>query len=90
MASALEFFFELFEILDDAIMNDQDPARAIRMRMRVDFIRHAVGGPAGVRNANGTCRNRMRLEERLEVFDLAAGLVQDDFSVIVGDNADAA
>ena len=47
MAFTLEFLFKFLKILDDPVVNDQDLPRTIRVRMRVDFIGYAVGGPAG-------------------------------------------
>ena len=43
--------FELEVVLDDAVVDDDDPARAVAMRVRVLFGRPAVRGPAGVAEA---------------------------------------
>src|SRR6202041_3354264 len=42
---------EPFVILDDAIVDDRDPAGAIEMRMRILVGRLTVGRPAGVADA---------------------------------------
>ena len=48
VAALGQFGAEGGEVLDDAVVDDGDPARVVEMRMRVGVGRPAVGGPAGV------------------------------------------
>ena len=56
-------------IFDDAVVHDGDPV-ARDVRMRIARGRHAVGGPAGVGDADVTL-NRRRGEGVLQSLDLA-------------------
>ncbi len=50
-ALGFEFAPQFDEIFDDAVMDDREPVRGVRMR--VVFGRPAVGRPAGVADADG-------------------------------------
>ena len=65
-----ELFAQLAEILDDAVVHDRDPLG--RVRMRVDLGRLAVGGPAGVADAD-RAGERLAGEPLLQVLELALG-----------------
>ncbi len=40
------------EVLDDAVVDHRDLAGAVTVRMRIEIVRAAVGGPAGVGEAD--------------------------------------
>ena len=44
---------ELLGVLDDAVVHDRDAARGVGVRVGVDVVRLAVGGPPGVADADG-------------------------------------
>ena len=48
---ALQPLLEREEVLDDAVVDDDDVARAVAMRMGVVLVRLAVRGPARVAHA---------------------------------------
>jgi len=48
-----QIFFELEIVFDDAVVDDDDPARTVAMRMGVLFSGSTVGGPARVADAIG-------------------------------------
>ena len=50
VAARFELLAQLFVVLDDAVVDDRE-AVARDVRMRVALARHAVRGPAGVRDA---------------------------------------
>ena len=50
---ALQLFFQLQIILDDAVVDHHDLAGAIAVRVRIFFGGAAVRGPAGVADAVG-------------------------------------
>jgi hypothetical protein len=49
---------ELLRVLDDAVVHHGDPALGIGVRMGVDLVRLAVGGPPGVADADRGLRTR--------------------------------
>ena len=51
MALALELFFQRQKIFDDAVVDDDDVAGAVAVRMGVLFRRTSVRGPAGMADA---------------------------------------
>ena len=66
----LQLFAQLLEILDDAVVHDRDLVG--RVRMRVHFVRPAVGRPAGVADA-AVAGERLAREALFEVFQFAFG-----------------
>ena len=58
MAGGLELGAELGEVLDDAVVHQRDPAVAAEVRVGVDVVGRAVGGPAGVPDAGGGAGQR--------------------------------
>ena len=51
MAGIEQFLFEPVVILDDAVVDDRNPAGLVEVRMGIDVGRRAVSGPARVANA---------------------------------------
>ena len=51
MALPLELLLQIEVVLDDAVVDDDDPAGAIAVRMRVLFGRPSVRRPSGVAEA---------------------------------------
>ena len=64
MAGGLELCLELGEVLDDAVVDDEDPVVAVRVRVGVDERRLAMGRPAGMADSQ-----RAGWHVRLELFD---------------------
>jgi len=69
VALALRFFAQLFVILDDAVVDDRDAVLG-DVRVRIPLARHAVRGPAGVRDPE-TAVGRVCVECILQLADLA-------------------
>src|SRR5690606_30927647 len=65
VAFGLQLFAKLQVVFDDAVVDDGDFARIVRVGMRVDVRRFAVGRPAGVADADGPLE-RGPLQTRLE------------------------
>src|SRR5579862_5216721 len=59
-------------VLDDAVVHDDDLARAIAMRMGILFRGTAVGGPAGVADAVGAVE-RLQADDLFQIAQLAFG-----------------
>src|SRR3974390_1561295 len=57
-------------VLDNAVMNDDDLARAVAMRVRVFFAGAAMSGPAGVADTIGSVQ-RLAAYDVFEVAELA-------------------
>ena len=68
--SRLELGAQLGEVLDDAVVHQRDPAGRPEVRVGVDVVRGAVGGPAGVPDAGG--RRRQRRARRCAFSRLAS------------------
>ncbi len=64
-------------------MNDGDFAVTRSVRMRVDVIRHAVGGPTGVADAHGGFRHRIAFDVLHQVGE-TAGLLTHRHMVHAG------
>ncbi len=60
-------------VLDDAVMDDGDPPRAVQVGMGVPIRGHPVGGPAGVGDPQGPVDRGVR-EVGFQLGDLALGL----------------
>ena len=69
VAGLLELVAQLFVILDDAVVDDGQATQR-DVRVRVAFRRHAVRGPARVRDADLAVRG-VRFDRFLEHLDLA-------------------
>ncbi len=67
-----EFALEVEIVFDDAVVDDDDAAGAVAMRMGVFFGGAAVGCPAGVADAEGAVEG-MFAEDFFEIAELAGG-----------------
>ena len=81
MALLLELALQLEVVLDDAVVDDDDAARAVAMRMRVLFGRPAVRRPARVAEAV-LAVHRIRGEDLLEIRELAGAAPDVDLPVV--------
>ena len=77
VAVAGQFLAQLREILDDAVVDDGDAVG--EMRVRIGLVRHAVGGPAGVADADGAVQ-RLALQPALQIDQLALGPAARQFA----------
>ena len=84
LAEPFQLLPQLAEVLDDAVVHDRDPVG--RVRMGVALGRPAVGGPAGVADADGAGDRRLA-EAGLEVDELALGAAALDPAVDQGGDA---
>src|SRR4029077_12589900 len=73
MAGGLELGLELGEVLDDAVVHDEDPVVAVGVRVGVDESRFAVGRPTGMPNSKRAGRH-VRLELVDQHVHLSLGL----------------
>ena len=78
---------ELPEVLDDAVVDDRDLARAVLVGMSVEVIGAAMGGPAGVGQADRRM-GRAVGDGRAQVGELA-GLLLDEQAAGIIDEGDA-
>ena len=67
-----EFALEVEVVFDDAVVDDDDAAGAVAMGMGVLFGGAAVGGPAGVADAEGAVE-RMLAQDFFEIAEFAGG-----------------
>ncbi len=74
-----EFFAQLAEILDDAVVHHRDPVGCVRMGVALG--RPAVGRPAGVTDAD-IAAERLALEPRFQGAQLAFGAAARQHAVI--------
>ena len=81
-ATFLQFLAETQVVLDDTVVNQSDIARLRAMGMGVHLVRLAVGGPAGVRNADVTA-DILRRSEGLQIGDLALSFIYVEFVGLV-------
>jgi hypothetical protein len=79
-----ESFFELEIVFDDAVVNDDDAARAIAMWMCVLFGGAAVCGPARVADAVSAVE-RAQANDLFEVAQFAFGAADLEVVVFVDD-----
>ncbi len=87
VAFALELLFQLEIVFDDAVMDDDDLAGAVAMRMSVFFRRSAMCGPARVADAVGSLDGRF-LNNLFEIAEFSGSAANFQFSVL-GDYGDA-
>ena len=83
-----QLLLEGVEVLDDAVVDQGEPvvvAAAVRVRVAVGGA--TVGRPAGVPDAGARRGQRVRLERRAEVLELAGALLGRD--AVGGDQGDA-
>ena len=71
VAARLEPVAQLAEVLDDPVVDDGDVAGAVLVGMGVEVVRAAVGGPAGVGEADRRVRRAVG-DGRLQVGSLPA------------------
>ena len=75
VALGAEFLLESEVILDDAVVDDDEGAGAIAVGVGVLFGGTAVGGPAGVADAEGAVE-RIVGDEGFEVAEFAGGAAE--------------
>ena len=75
---------QLGEVLDDAVVDDGDVAG--EMRMRVGLVGNAVGGPAGVADADRAFE-RLGGQPALQIDELALGAAAAEPAVVDGGDA---
>jgi hypothetical protein len=89
MALGGELAFEDFEVLDDPVMDEDDSSTLVEVRVRVFVRGRAMGGPAGVADAEGASEG-IGLEEAGEaLIDLALALAELELIVLQSANAGA-
>ena len=81
VAARLQVVPELAEVLDDPVVDDGDVTAAILVGMGVEVVRPAMGGPAGVGEADGRV-GRPVGDRRLEVDELAGFLLHEHPAVL--------
>ena len=77
-----ELFLEGEVVFDDAVVNDDEGAGAVAVRVRVLFGGASVGGPAGVADAEGAVDGVVG-DYGLEVAELAGGAAELERAVAV-------
>src|SRR4029079_5309350 len=77
-ALLLKLLTQLLEILNDAVVDDGNLVG--RMRMRVRFVRLAVGRPAGMANT-GVAGERFADQPLFQVLELAFGAAAREMPV---------
>src|SRR5262249_25627572 len=82
VAFALELFFQLEIIFDDAVVNDDDFASAIPVRVSIFFSGTAVCGPARVADSVGSFQGRF-LDDLFEIAEFAGSAADVQFSTAV-------
>jgi hypothetical protein len=87
MAGGGELLAQRQEVLDDAVVDDDDLAACVPVRVGVLLARRPVGGPARVADAERAFQ-RLVAEHRLEVGELAGGAAHLELAVDV-DHRDA-
>jgi hypothetical protein len=84
VAEPLELGPQLLVVLDDPVVHDRDPF-ARDVRMRVALARHAMRGPAGVRDADFPV-HRVRIQRVLKRADFAYRPATLETAVAVADD----
>ena len=67
-----EFALQVEIVFDDAVVDDDDAAGAVAMGMGIFFGGAAVGGPAGVADAEGALEG-MLAEDFFKIAEFAGG-----------------
>ncbi|MDQ0576324.1 hypothetical protein QFZ29_002547 [Agromyces albus] len=80
-----QFVFQLGEVLDDAVVDEGEPALVTQVRVRVAVGGAAVRRPAGVADARAAAVQRVRLDLVGEDLQLSGALRGLDGSVVVDD-----
>ena len=83
-----ELLLEGEVVFDDAVMDDDEGAGAVAVRVRVLFGGAAVGGPAGVADAEGAVDGVVG-DDGLEVAQLAGGAAELQGALAIGAGATA-
>ena len=78
VAERAQLAAQLVEVLDDAVVDDGDAVGGVRVG--VGLVGAAVGGPAGVADADGA-GERFARQQRLEIAELALGAPARDVAV---------
>ena len=76
----MQALLERLEVLDDAVVDDGHFAVAAKVRVGVDVARRAVGGPAGMADADAA-GGGLRRQQGLQAVDPAGRL--DDGQIAV-------
>src|SRR3989442_660049 len=84
MPALAECLAQRARILDDAVVHERDGAAAVRVRMRVGGVGHAVRRPAGVRERGGALRE-LGAELPLQHGDLPGRAKDLEFPAAVDD-----
>ncbi len=83
-ALALQLLAQLAEILDDAVVHDREALGGVRMGIALGRL--AVGGPAGVTDAD-VARERLARQHGLEIAQLAGRTPARELSPLEGGDA---
>jgi len=81
VALALELELQIQVVFDDSVVDDDDLARAVAVRVSVFLGRAAVSGPAGVSHAVVAGEGRAA-DDALEIRELAGAASQSDVTVL--------
>ena len=82
-----EFFLQAEVVLDDTVVDHNNLAGAVAMRMRIFFGGTSMGGPASMANAVGAVE-RLQADDFFEIAQLAFGAANLE-TVSVTSNRDA-
>ena len=83
-AASFSLGAQLAEIFDDAVVDDRDAVGGVRMR--VDFVRTAMGRPARVADAD-LAAERLLVQPLLEIAQLALGAAAREMAIFQRGNA---
>ena len=83
-----EFALEVEVVFDDAVVDDDDAAGAVAMGMGIFFGGAAVGGPAGVADAEGAVEG-MLAQNFFEIAQLAGGAADFEQGCVGAADGDA-
>ena len=78
---AQQLLLQVEVVLDDAVVDEDDSAAAIAMRVGVLLRRPAVGGPSGMTDAVAPAVDRIRPDDLLEARELAGAAPHLDVAV---------
>ena len=83
-ALLLQLLAQLAEILDDAVVDHRDLVG--RVRMGIDLVRPAMGGPTGVADS-AHAGERLAGETLFEILELAFGAAAREVTALQGSDA---